>query len=534
MMTHRTFNCFICTSLTLLLFFFSPVPTTAEPLVQNPQGISGSLLLCGGGNLTESIHEAFRKSSKLENRSLVVIPSASKKFDEEKIKSYWQDKGFKQVEVLHVESKEQANQEKLVKVLTQASHVWIGGGQQSRLANLYQGTLVEKELLKVLTRGGIIGGTSAGAAIQCQTMIHGGKSEPKMSTGFNLLPDAIIDQHFTERNRIHRLRLAVEKNKTKVGIGIDEQTALWVVGRRIQVLGKGTATVILPASNKRKSLEFKAKASEVIDWTALRRASRVRSKKIAFPSQEMANPQLKNGTLIIVGGGGVPRSAVHRFIKEAGGPDSSIIVIPTAAGGPIRTGSYDTKMFQNAGAKNVHVIDVRKPGDADSPEVLKRLKEAKGIWFGGGRQWRLVDTYLGTQAEKLLHKVLERGGVIGGSSAGASIQAEYMVRGNPLGNWDMMAEGYEQGLGFLRGAAVDQHFTQRRRLKDLKTVIERFPQILGIGIDESTAIVVQGSIAEVVGSHKTFFLDKKNPNATYPLGLKSGERYDLVKRVKVD
>ena len=97
--------------------------------------------------------------------------------------------------------------------------------------------------------------------------------------------------------------------------------------------------------------------------------------------------------------------------------------------------------------------------------------------------------------------VLRRGGVIGGSSAGATIQGEFLVRGHPLGNTVMMAEGYERGFGFLPGTAIDQHFTQRGRHPDLIPVIQRHPKLLGIGIDESTAIVVTGTKVEVLGQH---------------------------------
>jgi len=93
--------------------------------------------------------------------------------------------------------------------------------------------------------------------------------------------------------------------------------------------------------------------------------------------------------------------------------------------------------------------------------------------------------------------VLERGGVIGGSSAGASIQASYMVRGNPMGNVDPMADGYETGLGFITGVAVDQHFTQRGRLPDMTEVMDRHPQLLGIGLDEAARQAVRETIAHV-------------------------------------
>ncbi len=96
--------------------------------------------------------------------------------------------------------------------------------------------------------------------------------------------------------------------------------------------------------------------------------------------------------------------------------------------------------------------------------------------------------------------MLRRGGVIGGSSAGATIQGDYLCRGSPLNNTDMICEGYERGLGFLPGVAIDQHFAQRKRFADMTALVKTYPQLLGIGIDESTAIVVQGSVAEVMGA----------------------------------
>ena len=130
---------------------------------------------------------------------------------------------------------------------------------------------------------------------------------------------------------------------------------------------------------------------------------------------------------------------------------------------------------------------------ADDPKFSESLLKAGGVWFSGGRQWRFVDAYAGTLTEKRFHEVLARGGAIGGSSAGASIQSEYMPRGHPLGNTVMAAEGYERGFGFLPGCAVDQHFFARKRTADMTGLMKKYPQYLGIGIDEGTAIVVTGS-----------------------------------------
>src|SRR6185436_4216153 len=110
---------------------------------------------------------------------------------------------------------------------------------------------------------------------------------------------------------------------------------------------------------------------------------------------------------------------------------------------------------------------------------------------------RLVDSYLNTRTNRELWKVLKRGGVIGGSSAGATIQGSYLVRGAREGNTLMMAPGYEVGLGFLKHVAVDQHLLKRNRQDDLVPVITKHPELLGIGIDESTAIVVTKDQFEV-------------------------------------
>jgi cyanophycinase len=175
---------------------------------------------------------------------------------------------------------------------------------------------------------------------------------------------------------------------------------------------------------------------------------------------------------------------------------------------------------------------------ADSDwEFLEPLRQARGIWFGGGRQWNFVDSYQNTMSHKLMHNVLARGGVIGGTSAGASIQGDYMPRGDPLGNLNIIAEGYERGLGFLTGVAIDQHFTQRKRHPDMSFLVRTYPQLLGIGIDEATALVVQSHLAEVVGRGEVAFYDKQrnieDGERDYVTG-RSGSRFDLKLRQLLD
>ena len=137
--------------------------------------------------------------------------------------------------------------------------------------------------------------------------------------------------------------------------------------------------------------------------------------------------------LVIVGGGGLPSEIVERFIALAGGPESLIVVLPTAIPDQLARTRKTPEFLTKAGAKNVRVLPHRRLEEVESKEFLETLARAGGVWFGGGRQWRFVDAYRGTRAESALKDVLSRGGVIGGSSAGASIQASYLARGNPLG-----------------------------------------------------------------------------------------------------
>jgi len=133
-----------------------------------------------------------------------------------------------------------------------------------------------------------------------------------------------------------------------------------------------------------------------------------------------------------------------------------------------------------------------------------KLADTEAVWFNGGRQWNIVDSYANTLAYREFHKVLERGGVIGGSSAGATIQAEHLVRGDNSGpNVVMTAEpNHQEGFKFLRNTAIDQHINARNRWDDLIPVIRKFPKLLGIGLSEGTAIIVKGETFEVMGKWK--------------------------------
>ncbi|MEA1897476.1 MAG: cyanophycinase [Bacteroidota bacterium] len=198
----------------------------------------GPKLFIGGGALPESMYKEFCKLTGPETK-LVVIPTASKDDpDVEKIKELWQSRGIGEVIVLHTKDREVASSPGFTEPLITATAVWFSGGSQQRITDAYIGTLVEEELYRLLERGGIIGGSSAGAAIQSRVMIKGGKSQPEISTGLKLMPGAIIDQHFLKRNRLSRLIAAVRTHPGLIGFGIDEGTAILVYDNEYRIVGQ--------------------------------------------------------------------------------------------------------------------------------------------------------------------------------------------------------------------------------------------------------------------------------------------------------
>ncbi len=242
-----------------------------------------------------------------------------------------------------------------------------------------------------------------------------------------------------------------------------------------------------------------------------------------------------HGSVIVVGGGAMGPELYAKFIELAGGPDAVIIDVPTAGGDSTYPPDWQgIRGFKAAGAKHVIVLHTSNRKIADSDKFIEPLKNAGGVWFEGGRHYHLVDSYLGTKTEKAFHDVLDRGGVVAGSSAGASILASYLVRGAPSNDNNIMSyPGYETGFGFLRGVGIDQHVVARERLADLAdSVMPRHPEILGISEDEGTAWVVRGDSAEIIGRDKAFVYggrDANDPGKPF-LTLYPGDKYDLASR----
>lgn len=243
----------------------------------------------------------------------------------------------------------------------------------------------------------------------------------------------------------------------------------------------------------------------------------------------------ERGTLVVVGGGSMGPEIYKAFIDAAGGPNALIITVPNAGGAD--TYPQDgpgTRGWKQAGAKNVFTLFTKDRKVADSDSFVAPIRRAGGIWFEGGRQFRLVDAYGGTKTEAEFRAVLARGGVVGGSSAGASILGDFLVRGAPSNNnFIMRYPGYEKGFAYLRGVGVDQHVVARERLADFAdSLLPVLPDLLGISEDEGTAWVIRGDTGTIIGRSKGFVYGGRDPNdpGSPFLTLLPGDRYDLGAR----
>ncbi len=204
-------------------------------------------------------------------------------------------------------------------------------------------------------------------------------------------------------------------------------------------------------------------------------------------------PLPNNGTIFAHGGGPLGRESQRRFAALCQHGD--LVLIPTAhqdAGKP-RYREFVRERWLSLGLASVSVVHAETHEEARAGRLVSRVREAECVWLGGGAQGPLVRRYRGTPIEEELFALLDRGGVVGGYSAGTSSLTEIMIR---YGNPEPVAG---RGFGLIGGVIFDQHFIVHRREQRLRSVLELHPELIGFGIDEGTALVIYGDRFEVVG-----------------------------------
>jgi len=260
----------------------------------------------------------------------------------------------------------------------------------------------------------------------------------------------------------------------------------------------------------------------------------------------------ETGSLLIIGGNvGETPSIWNKFVELAGGKENAKVVVVTAAAGDSAAWSprHVEQIKEITGIQDIQLLHTTSIQEANSEAFVAPIKAATGVYFVGGRQWRIADYYLNTLAHQAFLDVLKRGGVLAGSSAGASIQGSLLWRGDTHSS-NILIGDHTQGLGFLKNSVIDQHLLKRNRQFDLVDVVRNTPTLIGIGLDEATAVLVQRDTLEVIGNSYVAIYDHNTitdkiaektttdgPNRAVSNGpfffLSNGQKYDLRKRIVI-
>jgi cyanophycinase len=215
------------------------------------------------------------------------------------------------------------------------------------------------------------------------------------------------------------------------------------------------------------------------------------------------------GTLVVIGGSEDrrgDREILRRFVELAGGSDAHIAVVATATTVPDEFEVEYKRAFADLAA-GFDFLPIATREEANEPATIERLKKASGVFFTGGSQLRIAQIIGGSQTDIFLHQASREGIVIGGTSAGAAMMSSTMILGGsdtvPTDDAVRLGPGFE----LLSGLLIDMHFAERGRLARLLAAVAQFPHELGVGIDEDTALVVQGNRCEVIGAGAATIVD---------------------------
>ena len=233
------------------------------------------------------------------------------------------------------------------------------------------------------------------------------------------------------------------------------------------------------------------------------------------------------GHLVLNGGGPKPAAVMQRFINLAGGPDADLVVFPTASE-ETDTGDYYRDLFtEDYGCRRVTAVEVHDRDDAMDEALADRVRRADGIWFAGGDQRRITEALLDTPVGTAVVEAWRRGATVGGTSAGTACQSGLMITGD--GDFDVITADNVvlwPGLGLFSGVIVDQHFVARRRHNRLIAVVLEHPELLGVGVDEGTAVWVRpDGTFRVLGEGWVIVYDATE--ATARRGSAPGDRVNL-------
>ena len=246
-----------------------------------------------------------------------------------------------------------------------------------------------------------------------------------------------------------------------------------------------------------------------------------------------AAPVSPNGHLVIIGGAEdrqQDRIILRKFLELSGGPNAKIRFITAASGVPDVVWASYQAVFKDLGALDCEVVPMLTREDASQPEVVSQIAQADGIFITGGDQNRLMACLWESPAFQALHRAFFlNGACVGGTSAGAAVMSRHMLaQGTPTPAPEKDTVSTDIGLGFVANAIVDQHFSQRHRLSRLLSALAQRPDLLGVGIDEDTALIIEpGQSVEIVGKGSVTLVDPRRVQ-TNRERIEEGDKLEMI------
>lgn len=500
-----------------------------EPEFDELELISGRILLAGEGELSNAARTAFVDLAGGGSARIVVLSNA--KAGNGAID--WVATGARDQAWARVRRASDLTDADTLANLLAADGIWIDALPEKLLRD----PLLRSMLVNALERGAAVG--ASGAMARTLTGVPGVDTDrlclaPRIELVFGVSDVGNTGPHHA----------AAKGNPARIALALADGAAVALFAERyIDCLGpdsvgfaiyrEGGALVneqVYPGDDDR---ELGHPLSDRLDLLAWIRQARGAERPI-YPPSTLGAPMIEKGTLLLQGGGGVSDETWERYIELAGGTDARFVCIPSSDEmvDDAAPRSYSARELTERGCTNVRIAHAASRTTANHDgRLLAAIDAADAVWIDGGRTFRFMDRFGETRAAEAIARVLEHGGVVGGSSAGCQVVGDFLVRGNPRSNSEITFAGYTRGMGLLQGVVIDAHFIERERHGQLRQLVDDHPQLLGLGVDANAALLVQGTVVEVLGEGGGVVVyDTREGQALKDAGLllEPGTHFDLV------
>ena len=542
--------------------FGLPEPTRA----QRP----GSVMLHGGGGgVQQYVREEFLRLAGGRSARVVLLPSdETQREPGETLEAYAERLGRPDVygrwralclgngaqfRFLHWDDPEDRDHSRFFAALEEATGIWMPTEDQEWVLQRFAGdplkpTRFQLALRNLVARGGVVGASGGGMASLAETVIagnlddaEGGWTRARLVFGLGLFQGTLLDQNFNVwAGRVERMTDALRNGpqldrvarkpgvqRRTMGLGVDRQTVAIVSGCTIRAIGERHVHVFVQSNGGRTLAWLRLAAGDkpLALTTAVAQQRAVPGAAAAGGGGNPFGAPLGEGTVVLHGGGSTAEmyDLIPRLTGKAG---PALVHCPSASDRYHRMSNEElmasgvAEVWKTDAVRSLRFINAEKPGQAERPEFCDLLDRADALWVMGGDQRNLTELYVNpvqpTLFQRKVRKIVERGGVVGGSSAGCAAMSDVMIVGTLAsdGRGPARAE-LSRGLGALSNVVAEQHFDARHGrierfaelLRDKRQLANASPgcdpgRMVGLAVEESTALIVRGNRLSVAGKNR--------------------------------